>query len=65
MLTENLKAGTVSTRVIVIAIVLLIGIVTVGYGYVAHSERALIAGLLITIAGVIPGAFEIAVHGRE
>jgi drug/metabolite transporter (DMT)-like permease len=51
--------GRVSRSRLAVAVILLLGIVVVAYGYGRQSDIALYAGLLITVAAVLVGIVQI------
>lgn len=46
-----------------LAAVLLVGVLTIAYGYFNPSRIAFYAGLFLTVAGVITGVVHIVTHG--
>ena len=65
MLQKNRSvAVTVSTTMIIIAIVLLIGILSIVYSQLQHDSHVLYLGLIITLAGVMCGIFRITIQGK-
>lgn len=65
MLQKNRSvAVTVSTTMIIIAIVLFIGILSIVYSQLQHDSHVLYLGLIITLAGVMCGIFRMVIQGK-
>jgi len=64
MLRRKIHSATVSTTMIIIAIVLFIGILSIVYSQLQHNSHVLYLGLIITLAGVMCGIFRIAIQGK-
>ncbi len=64
MSQRNKKVTSVSTTMVIIAIVLLLGILSIVYSQLQHNSHVLYLGLIITLAGVMCGIFRIAIQGK-
>ena len=53
------KSSRVSMREIVVACLLFIGLVILGYGYFQHMKIVFYIGLAVTLAGVLNGVVQI------
>jgi len=49
----------------VAALVMLIGIILIGYGHFQNKNIVFYVGLIMTLAGVLIGIFRIIVHGER
>jgi uncharacterized membrane protein HdeD (DUF308 family) len=54
-----LKPNAVSIWEIVVAGILLLGLMTLGFGFFQHNRAAFFAGLIVVLAGVIHGVIRI------
>jgi hypothetical protein len=59
-----IAAGRVTGSQIGLATLLLVGVLTLAYGFSHPSKIAFYAGLFLTLGGVITGAIGIVTHGR-
>jgi Na+-transporting NADH:ubiquinone oxidoreductase subunit NqrD len=50
---------------IVAALVMLIGIILIGYGHFQNKNIVFYVGLIMTLAGVLIGIFRIVIHGER
>jgi uncharacterized membrane protein HdeD (DUF308 family) len=64
MSQRNKIATTVSTTMVIIATVLLIGILLIFYSHNQNSHLTFYLGLIVTLAGVISGIFRIVIQGK-
>jgi len=64
MLRRKIHSATVSTTMLIIAIVLLIGILSIVYSQLQHNNHVLYLGLIITLAGVMCGIFRMVIQGK-
>jgi hypothetical protein len=55
----------VTAKHLVIAVVLLLGIMVLAYGYFYESKIGLYVGLLLTAAGVLVGILQIILRGNK
>jgi len=61
----TLTPSSVTRGQLVMATVLLLGILEIGYGYFQQSKIGLYVGLLITAAGVLNGVLQIVMQGHK
>jgi hypothetical protein len=54
----------VRTSAVISAGVMLLGVLTIAYGYFQNARFVLYAGLCIALAGVLGGVLRIVVHGK-
>jgi len=62
---HHFKTNVVKIGDITIAIVLLIGLIILGYGYLQHFKVAFYVGLIVIIAGVLNGIVQIIISKEE
>ena len=62
--TPNNKK-TIPAILIIAALVMLIGIILIGYGHFQNKDIVFLVGLIMTLAGVLIGIFRIIVHGER
>ena len=62
---QILKPVPVQKTWIFLAVVLLVGILVIAYGYYQESKLVLYLGLTITLIGVISGVFRIVVQQEK
>jgi len=55
----------VTAKYVAIAVVVLLGIIVLAYGYFYESKIGLYAGLLLTAAGVFVGVLEMIIRGSR
>ena len=55
----------VTAKYVAIAVVLLLGIMVLAYGYFYESKIGLYVGLLVTAAGVLVGGLEMIIRGSR
>ena len=65
MFQRILKPIPVETSWIFLALILLVGILVIAYGYYQESKLMLYLGLTITLIGVISGVFRIVIHPKK
>jgi hypothetical protein len=62
---QVIRAERVTRGRLGLAVVLLIGVLTIAYGYYRPSRVAEYAGLLLTLVGIIMGVVAIVIRGGE
>jgi membrane protein YdbS with pleckstrin-like domain len=65
MSQKTLKPVSVENIWIFLALILLVGILMIAYGYYQESKLVLYLGLTITLIGVINGVFRIVIHPKK
>jgi hypothetical protein len=65
MSQKTLKPVSVENIWIFLAVVLLVGILVIAYGYYEESKLVLYLGLTITLIGVISGVLRIVIHPKK
>jgi len=65
MFKRTLKPVPVEKAWIFLAVVLLVGISVIAYGYYEESKLVLYLGLTITLIGVISGVLRIVIHPKD
>lgn len=65
MSQRTLKPVSFENIWIFLALILLVGILMIAYGYYHESKLVLYLGLTITLIGVISGAFRIVIHPKK
>jgi len=65
MSQRTLKPVLVKKIWIFLALILLVGILVIAYGYYQESKLVLYLGLTITLIGVISGVFRIVIHPKK
>jgi len=65
MSQKTLKPVSVENIWIFLALILLVGILMIAYGYYQESKLVLYLGLTITLIGVISGVFRIVLQQKK
>lgn len=59
------KSGLVNKGRLVVAVILLFGLIVLGYGYFQHIKIAFYVGLAVTLAGVLNGVIQIVARSNR
>lgn len=62
--SQNRLPKRTATDVLISSIIILVGVLSISYGYYQHSKIMLYTGLIITLAGVLIGLLFVLISGE-